>query len=198
MKNVFKSSFFLLLFCFIVGCNNQNEEALDRDKSIDDNYHPLAYNTKSEEEKRIREHHNAKDNQGKNQENIEEQYLNGFQKDMNNPRGTEDSYTKSFYNQDSETISKEINELDEVRLTQTIVTDEQIIISAMLKQEYYDVNLESIAEKIRSKAEQTIPNKKVVVYTDAIYWNKMRDLNSRMKSEDNPDKKQYHLDNFFR
>ncbi|MRH42998.1 hypothetical protein GH741_09900 [Aquibacillus halophilus] len=195
MKNIFKYPFpLMLLFGLLVGCA-ENDEASESGQNVNNNHHPMTYITESEHEEQIT--NNLTNNRNNNKEDVEERYLDGFQSDLEQTDGQNGSYTQSFFNQDSETISKVVNELEEVRMSQTIVTDKQIIISAMLMQEHYDEDTEHIVNKISNRASQTIPNKEVIVYTDAIYWNKMRDLNSKIKFDDNPDQTQYHLDNFF-
>ncbi|MDL4841644.1 YhcN/YlaJ family sporulation lipoprotein [Aquibacillus rhizosphaerae] len=179
----------LACFCVLSGClvkEGANRDKLGGDDDTYDDY-PLAYNTKEEESER----NGTNVNNNRNRE----EYLEGYQTDLDRPNN-QSGYTENFYNDESAKVSQEVNKLKEVNLSQVIVTENKIIVSAMLEQNEYSDDIDAIIKKIGDSAANIFPNKEITVYTDAIYWNEMRNLNSRLKSTKDPHESNNHINDF--
>lgn len=170
----------MTLMCFLfAGCLGNEGAHNGKPGSVDEtnDNNPIAYNTKQEEAER----------RGITNTNSEEprdpkHYLEGFQTDLGEQNTQNTTYSDYFYSEDSKKVSEAVNELDEVNISQVMVTEEHVVVSVMLNRYEYSANMEEITEKIVNRAEQVIPNKEVIVYTDDIYWKKMRDLNSGIEN----------------
>ncbi|MBM7569535.1 YhcN/YlaJ family sporulation lipoprotein [Aquibacillus albus] len=195
MKKITVYPTLIFLTVMLSGCLGQegshNGEIGDMDNP--DNNNPIAYSTEQEEAQRrgLNPVENEIDSENP------EQLLEGYQTKMRNPNdGNNASYNQSFYNQESQSIAREINQVEGVKISQVIVTDNHVIVSVMLDQYDYKTNPERIAEAIYNRTTDLVPDKEVNVYTDAVYWNKMKNLNARLKDEEDPERTQTFIEDF--
>lgn len=150
-----------------VGCT-ANEEAYDNE-NMENLTQPIAYETKNQANQRFQK--NLSSEQKKNSPNEE---------DLSTPPEglKKNSYTDGFYNKESKAVAEQLNKMEEIKMTQAFVTDEKIIVSVMINQEY-DENVKNISDEVYRQVESISPNKKVIVYTDDIHWNRLRNLDAR-------------------
>ncbi|SDM99088.1 YhcN/YlaJ family sporulation lipoprotein [Sediminibacillus halophilus] len=157
-----------LLFLLAAGCSDQQEEGQMISEDMEDSTMPIDYSTHDEAESKL--------DDGKNQNGQEEkaQDITGYQENL--PPGQQ--HLEGFYNEQSQSISEDLNKLDEIKLAQVYVSDDRIIVSLTLNQEYDD-KAASIADKVYSEVERQAEGKEVLVYNGDIYWNQMRDRDAR-------------------
>ncbi|QTM99941.1 hypothetical protein ERJ70_11960 [Sediminibacillus dalangtanensis] len=157
-----------LLFLLAAGCSDQQEEGQMIREDMEDSTMPIDYSTHDEAER------NLDDGENRNGQQEEGQDFTGYQENL--PPGQQ--RLEGFYNEQSQTISEDLNQLDEITLAQVYVTEDRVIVSLTLNQEYDD-KAASIADKVYSKVERQAEGKEVLVYTGDIYWNQMRDRDAR-------------------
>ncbi len=164
-----------LLFAFgcvilivAAGCADQQEEGQMISEDMEDSTMPIDYSTHDEAERKLDDEGNRNGGQE------EAQDYTGYQENL--PPGQR--HLGGFYNELSQSITEDLNRLDEIKLAQVYVTDQRVIVSLTLNQEYDD-NAASIADKVYSKVERQAEGKEVLVYTGDIYWNQMRDRDAK-------------------
>ncbi|WP_053219048.1 YhcN/YlaJ family sporulation lipoprotein [Virgibacillus senegalensis] len=159
----------LLLF-LLSACNGQQEQGQMISEDMEDSTMPIDYSTHEEAEQQL--HDGGGTRNSPKQE--EAQDFTGFQENL----PPSQQHLKGFYNEEAQTITEELNARDEIRLAQVYVTDERIIVSLTLNQEYDD-HAASIADSVYKQVESHAKDKEVLVYTGDIYWNQMRDRDAR-------------------
>ncbi|MDC3412447.1 YhcN/YlaJ family sporulation lipoprotein [Aquibacillus sp. 3ASR75-11] len=158
---------FTSLSLFMVGCNDAEEAQPQQNQQQEDLTEMIRYDQQQV----------ADDDQEKATKKDDDYErggdLDGYLKDIDKPDGQD--YEDRFYNEESAAVIREINKLEEVKLTQAFVTDEKVIVAVMLHQEG---NLD-VEDEIKSIVEKIVPNREIEVFTEDVYWNKIRNLNSR-------------------
>ncbi|MCT2537978.1 YhcN/YlaJ family sporulation lipoprotein [Aquibacillus koreensis] len=182
----------LLCSTVLVGClvkeGAQNDNIGGNDDLQDD--YPIAYNTQQEEAER------NGTNVNNPPERNREHYLEGFTTGLKKPDNQNTKYTEQFYNEESQKVSEAVNKIEAVSITQVFSTEDQIFVSPLLEQtEYKDQDdVDRIVEQVRKQVRQIVPDKEIVIYTDDIYWNEMRNINAR--NVENPDEARDYIQDF--
>ncbi|MCD5323708.1 MULTISPECIES: YhcN/YlaJ family sporulation lipoprotein [Pontibacillus] len=188
----------------LAGCGGANEE------SIQTELEPESLNAELENqaERNAKEESNkdiGKD-QPKFQTNIDTEYYqyelersrpkNGeAQKDypdsLTTPISDKDanSYNNKEYDKQSREIGKRLSESRFVKTAQVVVTNDAVIV-AVEEPDRATYTRVDVAEKVRAALKEMpeTKGKEIVVYTDERYWDRMKDLKSRInQDEEMPD-----------
>ncbi|MDC3415648.1 YhcN/YlaJ family sporulation lipoprotein [Aquibacillus salsiterrae] len=165
----------LLLSVSLVGCLAQeganNGKIGDMDNSTDNS--PLAYNTKQEEINRLEANQT---NYGRESEDAD-QLLDGYLTDLNRPESNNSE--NGFYSEESIKVGNAVNRIEAVKLSQVYSTEDKVFVSVMLDQEEYSTGIEQIKEQIYRTASKIVTDKEVIVWTDDVYWNELKDRQAR-------------------
>lgn len=69
--------------------------------------------------------------------------------------------------------------MKEIKQAQVASSDERVVVGVILSNRFEAQS--DIAEQIKTSVKEMAPDKTVVVYTDDIHWDRMRNLQSRIK-----------------
>ncbi|MGP4061583.1 YhcN/YlaJ family sporulation lipoprotein [Halobacillus sp. H74] len=108
---------------------------------------------------------------------------------------TNRSHDNDFNNEDAMEIVEKVHELEEVTMAQAFSTDDHVYVAVMVNP--YDRRDQSVPEKIQTKVEE-LTDKKVTIYTNNNNWDHMKDLNSRLKASQAPDRLKNQIRDFFK
>ena len=172
----------MCLLLLTAACSDVNREA-NNDDSI--KTQPINYETDQEQKDRL----NIRD------ETIGEK--GGYpQSDQDgvNASDFKKGYSDAFTNEESELISKQLKEKKEIVQAQVASTDERIIVAVILS-EKTDPGIKQI---IQEEVEKIAPEKQVMIYTDEVHWDHMKDLGARKGSENREYDVEEYIDEFFR
>lgn len=158
----------LILF----GCSNPNgtEENAEQDHHSDTQ--PIHYETDKEQQERQNERPETIGDQGG--------YPQSDQRDTNSSEVRDENATDPYVNESTDKIYDKISQFKEIKQAQVTATDEKVVVALMLN----DYDDETVRDKIVKEVKEVEPNKEVVIYTDDIHWNRMRNSRSRLKSPD--------------
>ncbi|GGA69285.1 YhcN/YlaJ family sporulation lipoprotein [Ornithinibacillus halotolerans] len=177
-----KMLFMVSSLVFIAACGNDSEQGANEENL--DNIQPINYETKEEQKTRLGQNEQSIGELGGYPQSEQERVNEG---DKNFGAKNEDRYTneRTYY------IAEKLSERKEVVQAQVAETDKRVIVAVMTGNKYYP----DLPKSIREEVKEMIPDKEIVVYTDAAWWDRMRNLNS------NPDKLEItierNLNNFF-
>lgn len=161
VKEVFfmykRAILFLLFIVILSACTNTQENSQNNNKNTDTNTdtQPMHYE---------REKTDVKEDDG-----AENQRRNGHRE----PR-----YSDAFTNEESVELSKRLEKQKNIVKAQVASTEDRIIVAVMLN----DHSDHNITRKIESEVKKTNPDKQIVIYTDDSHWDRMKNLDARMKS----------------
>ncbi|MFC2948470.1 YhcN/YlaJ family sporulation lipoprotein [Virgibacillus sediminis] len=157
---------------FLAGCTggddvneNQNAEGL--------NNQPIHYDTQGEDRQASEEE----------QESIGEEGPKGYPQkyqDRANSSEYEHGYSDPYTNEDTEEIAENLEELDDVVQAQVEETNDRLIIGLQLKEHTDPDRPDDIEEQVKALVPPT--DKEIFVFTDKIYWDRMKNLDSRGRS----------------
>lgn len=177
----------ILSFGLLIGCNAENQT---KPESMDNNIENIA-------EKNNKDDYNPKVNQPDYSTNIDNNYdqneyerarpqdkeralRQGPKKETPAEDNDANSYNNVGYDRQSRDIGKRLSESRFVKTAQVVVTNEKVIVAVEEpdRATYTRVN---VSEKVRTKLKEMpeTKGKQIVVYTDEIYWDRMKDLRSR-------------------
>ncbi|HLS07565.1 YhcN/YlaJ family sporulation lipoprotein [Lentibacillus sp.] len=141
-------------------------ESGEQDDSENMNSQPINYETEEEEKERL----------GAEDQGIDEQggYLQSEQKELND--GDENAKSDAFTNEMSMSISKHLQKRKDVRQVQVAVTDERVVVGIMLSEHAPP----DMRERVEQEVQEMVPTKEVYVYTDDIYWDRMRNKDKQL------------------
>ncbi|ALX48193.1 YhcN/YlaJ family sporulation lipoprotein [Lentibacillus amyloliquefaciens] len=154
----------LILFVFI-GCA-QYETGEEGSSREDSNSQLINYETEQEQNERL----------GKNTDNpgMNNDYPENNQGEIN--KGDENAQSDLFTNEMSQSISTQLKQRNDIRQAQVAVTDERVVVGVMLT----DQAPPDMREVVEQEVKEMVPNKEVHVYTDDIYWDRMRNKDSQL------------------
>ncbi|MFQ3542646.1 YhcN/YlaJ family sporulation lipoprotein [Halobacillus rhizosphaerae] len=182
---MWKITVMLMIMCLpLIACNAKEpkETGENQGESL---YQPLEYSGEKEETKKSRIPIGE-----------DSYFKRSAEEEFNKAQygKTNQAHNNDFYNEESIAITKAVNKFDEVTMTQAFETDDQVYVAVMLNpSDYRD---RTIANKIRKKVEG-MTDKPVTLYTNTSNWDQMKDLNSRLKASQAPDKLKENIKNFF-
>ncbi len=148
----------------LVGCGTEEEGAQDNPENM--NSQPINYETKEEQKERT----------GTKEQNIGEQggYPQSEQTEMND--GDANAQSDKYTNQTSISIAKKLKERKEVIQAQVAVSNNKVIVGVIISPS----SPPNMREILKQEVHEMIPNREVEVYTDDIYWDRMRNKDSRL------------------
>lgn len=153
---------------FITACGNDNAEQGNKPNQ-DNQFQPIHYETPDDDKQ---------ERMGDKEKTIGEKggYPQSDQKEVNRGDDNTNGANESPYsNEKTRLISKYLAERKEIVQAQVSETDDRIIVAVITKDQNKNLNLTPLIEK---EVRQVEPDKEIVVYTDNIYWHRMRNLNS--------------------
>ncbi|WP_181349703.1 YhcN/YlaJ family sporulation lipoprotein [Thalassobacillus sp. CUG 92003] len=170
------------MLVLISGCGNDEAQENEKDNEL---YQPIEYRASEKEDEGTIPYGNNRYQKRAERDEIRDSLY----------KETNRSHDNDFYNEESLQISEAINEIPEVTMTQAFSTDERVMIAVMI--EPYKRRQNDIDDKIRAKAKEIVPDKKIVVYTNNSHWDQMKDLNARLKATKAPEDVQRKIKAFF-
>lgn len=171
----------LVTLLLTTGCGNDTEEGKSE---TNNSYQPINYETPEEQTKRSTKDKTIGELGGYPQS--DQEYVNEGDKNINSKN--EDRYT----NEKTMLISEYLAERKEIVQAQVSETDDRIIVAVITPDNEYFPKLNDVIEK---EVKRVVPDKQVVVYTQAIWWDRMRNLNSSPNDLD--EKLNQNMDEFF-
>ncbi|GAA0442515.1 hypothetical protein GCM10008983_19490 [Lentibacillus halophilus] len=151
-----------LMSFVLIGCGTDD----DRQQTQDNNdTQPINYETEQE----------RKDRQGVEDENIGERggYPQTEQKRLND--GDENAQSDSFTNEMSMSIADQLKQKRKVKQAQVAVADDRIVVGVMINASAPP----DMRERLEKEVQNMVPEKEVYVYTDDIFWDRMRNKDSK-------------------
>lgn len=147
----------MLSIAILTACTNTRENAEDNNGKVDTQ--PINYETEGERKDRL----NIPDNQ----------------KQEEHPKQEKQNYSDAFTNEESVMISKTLEKRKDITQAQVASTDDRIIVAVVLSnQPKHD-----IVNKIETDIKEIVPNKQIVIYTDESHWERMKNLDSGLRSK---------------
>ncbi|TMN21067.1 YhcN/YlaJ family sporulation lipoprotein [Lentibacillus cibarius] len=154
----------IVAFFFLIGCaaNDNNQES----SGENGNTQPINYETEKERQ----------DRQGVEKKNIGERggYPQNEQKRLND--GDETGKSDKFTNETSISIANHLKKNKKVKQAQVTVTDERIVVGVLIN----DSAPPDMRERLEQEVQDMVPNKEAYVYTDDIFWDRMRNKDARL------------------
>ncbi|SFJ17010.1 Sporulation lipoprotein YhcN/YlaJ (Spore_YhcN_YlaJ) [Halobacillus dabanensis] len=166
----------------LLGCQAEDSKELQEEKS---SYEPLGYEEDGGIDRR------GKIPTGKDsyfKRTAEEE----FRKSQYNQ--TNRSHDNDFNNEDAMAVVEKVHELDEVTMAQAFSTDDHMYVAIMVNP--YDRRDQSITEKVEGKVRE-MTDKKITIYTNNNDWDHRKNLNSRLKASEAPDRLKERIRHFF-
>lgn len=176
----------LALTMLLVACTNTDTGKDTQDSNENSTTQPIHYETEEEQKDRL----NTRD------QTIGEQ--GGYpQSDQEGVNSSDYSgrYSDAFTNEKSEKLSKKIKDRKDIVQAQVASTDDRVIVAVILKEKYTNHN---IKDSIESEVREAMPNKEIVVYTDEVYWDQRRNMDSRLGSDNKDYNVEDYIDDFFK
>lgn len=172
-KEVFDMRRFIIVLIALnfVACaprySNQNENA------VKNNTEPIHFETKQQQRDRL----------GVRDKSIGEQggYPQTYRDYNKGP--DKERYSDIFTNAESVRLEAHLKTFKEIKQAQVASTKDRVVIGILLNNRFQEDK--NVAIDIKKSVEEIVPNKTVVVYTDHIHWDRMREL--RAKKVDNPE-----------
>ncbi|SFA69089.1 Sporulation lipoprotein YhcN/YlaJ (Spore_YhcN_YlaJ) [Lentibacillus halodurans] len=153
------------IFLFaLVGCAEYKTGEQNTEDNM--NSQPINYETEEEENER----HGAENNNTNGQEG----YRGNAQEKLN--EGDENAQNDLFTNEMSQSISSHLKQHNDVRQAQVAVSEERVVVGVMLS----DNAPPDMRELVEQEVQEMVTSKEVYVYTDDIYWDRMRNKDARL------------------
>ncbi|WP_085991795.1 YhcN/YlaJ family sporulation lipoprotein [Oceanobacillus senegalensis] len=178
-----KKTIFIIGFVLTVavGCTNQDENAQTNTDTLDTQ--PIHYDSKKEHESRNVSPNNPTAEQGR--------YPKGKQDMMD--IGNVD-YQDPFVNEETQRITKELTKNRDIIQAQVASIDDRIIVAVMLRK-HFNHDASNDSEAIKKEVEKMVPDKQIIVYTDDIQWDRMKNFNARYNAGKNGENIEEFFDN---
>jgi hypothetical protein len=152
---------------FLVACGNETEEGTKKLNNDNNTVQPINYETEEEEKERTGNQDRSIGELGGYPQS-EQEYVN--EGDRNLSAKNEDRYT----NERTMQISDYLSERKEIVQAQVSETEDRIIVAVQTGNKYYPDLKQTIEEEVK----QIVSDKEIVVYTESIWWDRMRNQNS--------------------
>ncbi|AIF45384.1 YhcN/YlaJ family sporulation lipoprotein [Virgibacillus sp. SK37] len=162
------------LLALTIGCTNDNEESVEN--KANPNTQPMHYETDQEQKERLNYDEPSIGEQGGYPQSEQQQV---------NDADYKSGYSDAFTNEEAMLLSQELQNKKDIIQAQVAVTDKRIIVGVMQREhtDHLAVN------KIESTIREILPNtkKEIIVYTDDIHWDRMKNLDARLKAKNRGD-----------
>lgn len=172
-----------LFISLLFGCTNTDNNT--ENDNGDANTQPINYETNEERSERLGNRDLTIGQKGG--------YPQSDQSDLNGPGQNDTDSSDIFTNDESKKIMDHLQQRKDVKLAQVASTDDKIMIGIMV-QDYANPD---INDEIADEVQRMAPGKKIVVYTDDVYWEKMKNLKSRWSNPDEKEQAKRELKEFF-
>ena len=161
----------LLITLSCVACSPQHSS--QDENAVKNNTEPIHFETKEQQRDRL----------GVREKSIGEQ--GGYpQTNRNYNKGPDkERYSDIFTNDESVRLEAHLRTFKEIKQAQVASTKDRIVIGILLNNRFQED--QNVATDIKQSVEEIVPNKTVIVYTDHIHWDRMREL--RAKKIDDPE-----------
>jgi hypothetical protein len=148
---------FVVLFIFVTlaACSNTKEGMPDGSQQPENNTQPIHYQPGEHRQVRPTPRNHSMDN---------------------DPGRFSDAFT----NEESIRISKALEQRRDIVQAQVASTENRVIVSVMLNKQADNHN---VPEKIREEIQTIIPDKQIVIYTDDTHWERMKDIDTKLKAK---------------
>lgn len=187
----------ILSLGLLAGCGGADEE------SIQTELEPESLNSELEgqAEKNAKDDNNQDvgKNQPKFQTNIDTEYYQ-YELERSRPKNGEaqkeypttpisdkdaNSYNNKEYDKQSREIGKRLSQSRYVKTAQVVVTNDAVLV-AVEEPDRATYTRVDVAEKVRASLKEMpeTKGKEIVVYTDERYWDRMKDLKSRINQDE--------------
>ncbi|MCG1027919.1 YhcN/YlaJ family sporulation lipoprotein [Virgibacillus halodenitrificans] len=164
----------IVLLAFTIGCSNNNDES--GENKTNPNTQPIHYETDQEQKDRLNYDEPSIGERGGYPQSEQEQV---------NDADYKGGYSDAFTNKEAILLSQELQNKKDIIQAQVAVTDKRIIVGVMQREhtDHFAVN------KIESTIREILPNteKEIIVYTDDIHWDRMKNLDARLKAKNRGD-----------
>lgn len=159
-----------------VGCTNENNDT-STESDVDDSK-LIRYETKEEQNERLGiNDYGTKDYYQSDEEGI-------------TPDGNERIL---FDNKESLLIAQKLEKRPDIKQAQVATVDDNIIVFVTLK----DYTNDNITNNIKSVVQEIVPNKEIIIFTDDIHWNRMRNLQAGLKQKEIGENVEQYLEQHF-
>ncbi len=172
----------MMLLLLVAGCNaGQDTSEQRRDNTIQ----PIHFEPET----------NANDRYETNQPSIGEQggYPQSEQEGVN--ASDFSHYSDAFTNEESARITKELSKQKDIIQTQVASTEDRIVVAVILR-EHFD---HDVSHHIEEEVKKIVPDtdKQIIVYTDDIEWDRMKNLDARLQAKYNGDDLERFVEDLF-
>ena len=176
-----KNVILLILVMFVMAACNHGE--LETSEKRNDSVQPMHFDEKT------------RDIYDKQEPSIGEQggYIQSEQKGANSSDFSK--YNDPFTNEETIRITEELVKQKDIVQAQVASTDERLIVAVMLRE-----NLDrDIADDIEADVRKIVPesDKEIIVYTDDVQWDRMKDFDARFGSKETDDNLDNMMKEFF-
>ncbi|MBM7554635.1 YhcN/YlaJ family sporulation lipoprotein [Thalassobacillus pellis] len=175
---------FVFLLVITSGCNTADETRQEDQQNI---YESVTDDREQGVQQDYRPRHGAP-NLFKQEE--EEEMKNAEHEKTN--RG----HDNDFYNEQSLAITREVNEMKEVVMTQAIATENRVMVAVML--DPYSRRDRSVKRLIRERVDAMTDVEEIYVYTNYSKWDEMKNLNARVRAAQAPEKVKEEINQFLK
>jgi hypothetical protein len=177
---------FSLLFTFIAGCADTADEETKMNRESPTQ--PIHYETEREQKDRL----NVRDKTIGERGGYPQSKLENI-----NDADFEGGYTDEYTTDRTQEVSEYLKKKQGIIQAQVAETDDRIVVAVMLPEHTNrDVDVSrSIEEEVKNILPGT--NKQIVVYTDDIYWDRMKNIDARWKARETGEDIGEMLENFF-
>lgn len=182
-----KKAFIIAAFFTMVACANDNGANEDAQREIDNkNTQPIHYETNQEKKERLHVRDQTIGEKGGYPQTHQDKA-----NDANNKNG----YTDVFTNEEAQMIAETLQNKREIVQAQVASTDDRIIVGVILQAH---AKQKDSAQQIKKEVKKLVPNtdKQIIVYTDDIHWDRMKNLDARLKAKNNGDKIEQYINEF--
>ncbi|GGC92769.1 hypothetical protein GCM10007216_24410 [Thalassobacillus devorans] len=104
------------------------------------------------------------------------------------------AHDNDFYNEKSMEVTRAVNELPEVSIARAIVSENRVIVGVMPTN--YAVEDHDIEALVKEKVAEVSDADEVIVNMNVSEWERMKDLESRMKAAEGPKQIQKEINEF--
>ncbi len=177
-----KSICFILLFMLLIGCNAENETSEQRK---DDVVQPIHFEPKTDANNRYESKQPSIGERGG--------YPQSKQEGVNASDFTH--YSDAFTNEESARITEELSKQKDIIQAQVASTEDRIVVAVILREHFNH----DVTQNIKQEVREIIPNtdKQVIVYTDDIEWDRMKNLDARLRAKNNGDDLETFIEDLF-
>ncbi|MFS0751321.1 YhcN/YlaJ family sporulation lipoprotein [Oceanobacillus sp. 1P07AA] len=160
----------VVLGTVLMGCTDDNTAS------------DLQNNNRTESESVQPIHFEDQDMEDSNQQSIGEQggYIQSRQYGVNETRANH--YTDAFTNEESIRLTESLRNRVDVVQAQVASTEERIVVGVILKEHASPDTGDKLVKHIERQLEDS--NKEIIVYTDDVQWDRMKNLDSRLQAEE--------------